>query len=154
MSIFQGLGHLAFRVNDLDASIDFYARLGFPEMLRLLNDKGEPWIVYLRITDDQYLELFPGGDGQTVPAPERTGLMHLCLTVEDIDVAEAELKKIGVELMRPRDPKRGLDGNRGMWIEDPDGRQIEIMEMAPNCIQVEAVRNLRAGGKPQALSLS
>ena len=154
MAIFKTLGHLALRVNDLGASMAFYNKIGFPEMLRLLNDKGAPWIVYHRITDELYLELFPGGDGQTVPAPERTGLMHLCLTVEDIDVAEAELKKVGVELMRPRDSKRGLDGNRGMWIEDPDGRQIEIMEMAPNCIQVEAVQNLRAGGKPQALSLS
>ncbi len=154
MSIFQGLGHLAFRVNDLDASVDFYNRLGFPEMLRLLNDKGEPWIVYLRITDDQYLELFPGGDGAEVPAPERTGLMHLCLTVEDIDRAEAKLKEVGVGLMHPRSEARGLDGNRGMWIEDPDGRQIEIMEMASNCIQTEAVRNLRAGGQPQALFLS
>ena len=154
MSIFQGLGHLAFRVNDLDASLDFYARLGFPEMLRLLNDKGEPWIVYLRITDTQYLELFPGGDGAKVPAPERTGLMHLCLTVEDIDQAEASLREVGVELMHPRSETRGLDGNRGMWIQDPDGHQIEIMEMAPNCIQAEAVRNLQAGGAPRALSLS
>lgn len=154
MSIFQGLGHLAFRVNDLGASLDFYARLGFPEMLRLLNDKGEPWIVYLRITDTQYLELFPGGDGATVPAPERTGLMHLCLTVEDLDQAEASLREVGVELMHPRSETRGLDGNRGMWIQDPDGRQIEIMEMAPNCIQTEAVRNIQAGGAPRALSLS
>ena len=154
MSIFQGLGHLAFRVNDLDASVDFYARLGFPEMLRLLNDKGEPWIVYLRITDTQYLELFPGGDGATVPAPERTGLMHLCLTVEDLDRAEASLREVGVELMHPRSETRGLDGNRGMWIQDPDGRQIEIMEMAPDCIQTEAVRNIQAGGAPRALSLS
>jgi lactoylglutathione lyase len=154
MSIFKTLGHLALRVNDLDASVAFYNKIGFPEMLRLLNDKGAPWIVYHRITDELYLELFPGGDGETVPPPERTGLMHLCLTVEDIDVAEAELKKVGVELMRPRDSKRGLDGNRGMWIEDPDGHQIEIMEMAPDCIQAEAVRSLRAGGKPQALPLS
>ena len=154
MSIFQGLGHLAFRVNDLDASLDFYARLGFPEMLRLLNDKGEPWIVYLRITDTQYLELFPGGDGARVSAPERTSLMHLCLTVEDLDQAEASLREVGVELMHPRSETRGLDGNRGMWIQDPDGHQIEIMEMAPNCIQTEAVRNLQAGGAPRALSLS
>lgn len=154
MAIFKTLGHLALRVNDLDASVAFYSKIGFPEMLRLLDDKGAPWIVYHRITDDLYLELFPGGDGEPVPPPERTGLMHLCLTVEDIDVAEAELKKAGVELMRPRDPRRGLDGNRGMWIEDPDGRQIEIMEMAPDCIQAEAVRNLRAGGRPRAMSLS
>jgi hypothetical protein len=39
-----------------------------------------------------------------------------------------------------------------MWIQVPDGHQIEIMEMAPNCIQAEAVRNLHAGGHAPALS--
>ena len=76
------------------------------------------------------------------------------MTVADLDRAEAQLKEVGVELMHPRSEKRGLDGNRGMWIQDPDGHQIEIMEMAPNCIQAEALRTLRAGGSPPALSLS
>ena len=120
MSIFQSLGHVALRVNDLDASVAFYDAIGFPEMLRLLNDRGEPWIVYHRITDDLYLELFPGGDGAKVPS-QGTGLMHLCLTVADIDTAEAELARAGIPLMRPRSPGRGVDGNRSMWIEDPDG---------------------------------
>ncbi len=152
MSIFQSLGHIALRVDDLDLSTAFYNKIGFPEMLRLLNDKGEPWIVYHRVTDEVYLELFPGGEGGKVPPPERTGLMHLCLTVKDIDVAEAELAKMGIPLKSRPKAEPGLDGNRGMWIEDPDGHQIEIMEMAPDCIQFEAVRNLHAGGEPIALS--
>jgi len=152
MSIFQGLGHVALRVADLDASTRFYNAIGFPEMLRLLDGKGEPWIVSHRIRDDLFLELFPGGAG---PVPtEGTGLMHLCLTVDDIDRAEAELVKARLRLMRPRSDGRGVDGNRGMWIEDPDGHQIEIMEMAPDCIQNRAVLNLRDGGTPPALSLS
>jgi lactoylglutathione lyase len=152
MGIFQGLGHIALRVRDLDASVAFYERIGFPEMLRLLNDKGQPWIVYLRVRDDLFLELFPGGEG-TAPTTG-TGLMHLCLTVEDIDRAEADLAAVGVPLKGPRKAEPGLDGNRGMWIEDPDGHQIEIMEMAPGCIQFEALSNLRAGGRPRALALS
>ncbi len=64
--------------------------------------------------------------------------MHLCLTVEDIDVAETKLAEAGIALMRPRSAGRGIDGNRGMWIADPDGNQIEIMEMAPDCIQYQA----------------
>ena len=154
MSIFKSLGHIALRVNDLDASVAFYNAIGFPEVLRLLNDKGAPWIVYHRVSDDLFIELFPGADGQKVPPPERTGLMHLCLTVEDIDASEAMLKQAGIALMRPRTAGRGIDGNRGMWIADPDGNQIEIMEMAPDCIQYRAVRNLDAGGKPHVLTLS
>lgn len=153
MSIFKSLGHVALRVNDLDRSVAFYNAIGFPEVLRLLNKEGKPWIVYHRVSDDLYVELFPGGDGPVSP-PEKTGLMHLCLTVEDIDVAEAKLAEAGIELMRPRSPGRGIDGNRGMWIADPDGNQIEIMEMAPNCIQYEAERAVLSGGKPHVLSLS
>lgn len=150
MSIFKSLGHIALRVNDLDASVAFYNTIGFPEVLRLLNKSGAPWIVYHYVSDDLFIELFPGGDGPVSP-PENTGLMHLCLTVEDIDAAEARLAAAGIPLMRPRSPGRGVDRNRGMWIKDPDGNQIEIMEMAPDCIQYEAVKSVLAGGKPHVL---
>ena len=153
MPPFNGLGHIAFKVKDLDASLAFYSKLGFPEMLRLLNDKGEPWIVYLRITDELYLELFPRGVGERVPPENNVGMTHLCLTSPDLDATEAHLKSVGIPLSRPRNPKPGVDGNRGMWIEDPDGNRIEIMEMAANCIQYQAVKNLRAGKAPEALRL-
>ena len=153
MSIFEGMGHIALKVTDLNASVAFYNKIGFPEMLRLLNDKGEAWIVYHRISDSLYLELFPGGNGGRVPGDERTGLNHLCLTVTDADVAEVKLKAAGIELSRPRNVKKGVDGNRGMWIEDPDGHRIEIMEMAPDCIQYKAIENLRAGRPPHVLKV-
>lgn len=155
MAIFDSLGHIALKVRDLDASIAFYNTIGFPEMLRLLDEKGAPWIVYHRISENLYLELFPGGNDKTVP-PENsnaTGLFHLCLTVSDADVAETKLNKAGIKLSRPRNTTTGIDGNRGMWIEDPDANRIEIMEMAPNCIQYKAEANIKAGGKPHALSL-
>jgi len=153
MPPFNSLGHIAFKVKDLVASLAFYRKLGFPEMLRLLNDKGEPWIVYLRITDELYLELFPRGVGERVPPENNVGMTHLCLTSPDLDTTEAHLKSVGIPLSRPRNPKPGVDGNRGMWIEDPDGNRIEIMEMAANCIQHQAVKNLQAGKAPQALRL-
>ncbi len=155
MAIFESLGHVALKVSDLDASIAFYNAIGFPEMLRLLDEKGAPWIVYHRVSDNLYLELFPGGNDKTVP-PENsnaTGLFHLCLTVADADAADVKLDKAGIKLSRPRNTKRGIDGNRGMWIEDPDGNRFEIMEMAPDCIQYKAEAALKAGAKPHALSL-
>jgi lactoylglutathione lyase len=38
-----------------------------------------------------------------------------------------------------------------MWIVDPDGNRIEIMEMAPDCIQWDAIAKMKAGGGPTAL---
>jgi lactoylglutathione lyase len=143
MDLFKHLGHIALRVADLDAALAFYNKLGFREMTRLLNDKGEAWIVYLRINDNQYLELFPEGVERPVTGPSSIGIFHICLTVENIDTTFAELAKVGIHPSKPRPEKPGIDGNRGAWIEDPDGTQIEVMEMAPNCIQFQAIERLR-----------
>lgn len=147
MSVFSGLGHVAFRVNDLDASLKFYEKLGYPEFLRLTNDDGKPWIAYLCITDELYLELFPGGNGESAPDESHTGVHHLSLACADLTKVVAHLEAEGIELKTPFTDKRGLDGNRGVWIHDPDGNRIEIMEMAPDCIQYNALRDV-AEGKP------
>ena len=154
MGPFKSLGHIALRVRDLDKSIDFYTKLGYPEFLRLNRENGETWIVYMRMADDLYIELFPGGpkDQMNTP-PEHTGVTHLSVMVDDMDKAEQHLGKVGIPLMRPRNAGRCLDGNRGMWVEDPDGNRIEIMEMAPNCIQFEAIKNFHAGKPPHSLKL-
>jgi catechol 2,3-dioxygenase-like lactoylglutathione lyase family enzyme len=152
MRAFSNFGHLAFSVNDLQTSIDFYEKLGFPEFLRLTETDGEPWIAYLKITDELYLELFPSGDGGRAPGPEHTGVHHLCLTTDDIEATAAHLASVGIKTVAPLDPNnRGADRNRGMWIIDPDGNRIEIMEMAPDCIQYEAIRDVNAGRPSHAL---
>ena len=154
MGPFKSLGHIALRVRDLDKSVDFYTKLGYPEFLRLTRENGETWIVYMRMADDLYIELFPGGpkDQMNTP-PEHTGVTHLSVMIDDADKAEEHLKKVGIPLMRPRNPGRSLDRNRGMWVEDPDGNRIEIMEMAPNCIQFEAIRDFHKGKPPHVLKL-
>jgi lactoylglutathione lyase len=146
---FNTLGHFNLKVSDLQASIDFYTRIGFPEFLRLTETDGSPWIVYMRITDELYVELLPGGKGRDQAA---TGLNHLCLTTNDIEATVANLKELGISLTAPFDPaKRGVDGNRGTWIADPDGNRIEIMEMAPACVQYEAIATMAKTGKATAL---
>jgi len=148
---FNTLGHFNLKVSDLQASIDFYTRIGFPEFLRLTETDGSPWIVYMRITDELYVELLPGGKGRGGDQVA-TGLNHLCLTTDDIEATVADLKKLGIPLTAAFDPaKRGVDGNRGTWIADPDGNRIEIMEMAPACVQYEAIATMAKTGKATAL---
>ena len=80
------VGHVAIKVTDLDRSLDFYInKLGFPEMLRLHKDDGSTWLVYLRITDSQYLEVFPGAENDRAPGWNANGINHMCLTVDNID---------------------------------------------------------------------
>jgi lactoylglutathione lyase len=136
------IGHVAIRVKDIDRSLDFYVnKLGFREMFRLDRD-GRLWIVYLRITDDQYLELFPEGVGDRSPDAEAVGLNHVCLAVDDIDSVIAQLDANGVPLTRPK--KVAVDRNAQAWIEDPDGNRLELMQLAPDAMQLEAIARLRA----------
>jgi catechol 2,3-dioxygenase-like lactoylglutathione lyase family enzyme len=148
---FKTLGHFNLKVRDLQASIDFYTAIGFPEFLRLTEEDGSPWIVYMRITDELYVELLPGGKGMAGDQVA-TGLNHLCLTTDDIEATVALLNKSGIPLTTTFEPNhRGVDGNRGVWIADPDGNRIEIMEMAPNCAQYEAIAAWHRNGKSTAL---
>lgn len=141
----SGVGHVAIKVTDLQRSLDFYVnKLGFPEMLRLFKDDGSPWLVYLRITDDQYLEVFPGAINDRAPGWDANGMNHMCLTVDDIDAVLAQVAAAGIELLLPL--KTALDGNRQAWLEDPDGNRIELMEMAPDSLQYAAIQRLRKEG--------
>jgi lactoylglutathione lyase len=138
-----GIGHVAIRVKDVDRALDFYVnKLGFAEMMRLDRD-GRLWLVYLRITDDQYLEVFPDAVGDRAPPREANGLNHVCLTVDSIDRVIDQLRAAGIPLLSAK--TMGADRNYQAWIEDPDGNRIELMEMAPDGMQAEAIERLRRG---------
>jgi lactoylglutathione lyase len=136
-----GIGHVAIRVSDVARTLDFYVgKLGFEEMFRLDRD-GRLWLMYVRITDTQFLEIFPEGEGERAAGKEAVGYNHLCLEVSDIDAALADLAAKGVPLSNPL--KMALDGNRQAWIEDPDGHRIELMQLSPDCLQLRAIARLR-----------
>ena len=140
-----GFGHAALKVKDLDASLAFYSgKLGFPEMLRLNKDDGSVWLVYLRITDDVYLEIFPGAENHRAPGWNANGVNHLCLMIDNLDTFCPEIEAKGVKLTAQI--KLGADGNRQAWIEDPDGNRIELMEMHPDCLQYRGLRRLQEEG--------
>jgi lactoylglutathione lyase len=137
-----GIGHVALKVVDLDRSLEFYRdTMGFAEMMRLNRDDGSVWLVYLRITDTQFIELFLHGEGDRAPGSGRTAINHFCLECGDLDATAAALRAAGIKLTV--EPKMGADHNRQCWIEDPDGNRIEFMQMGPNSMQLEAIARLR-----------
>ncbi|TPW26508.1 VOC family protein [Pararhizobium mangrovi] len=137
-----GLGHAAIRVADTERTLAFYVgKLGFDEMMRLDDDDGGLMLIYLRITDDQYLEIFPDAEGTHAPDPQANGLNHFCLTVDDLDAVVERLRSNGI--LPTIEPKTGLDGNRQAWIADPDGNRIELMQMNPEGMQARAIAEMR-----------
>lgn len=133
-----GLGHVAFRITELDRALDFYCgKLGFREAFRLERDgEPSPWIVYLQIMPGQFVELFPGGEGEVAPRSRHTGYNHFCLVVDDLQATLVGLAGKGLAIDGA--PKVGQDGNRQYWIDDPDGNAIELMQIAPTSPQAAA----------------
>lgn len=133
-----GLGHAAFRIRDLQSALDFYCgTLGLQEAFRLDRDgEPSPWIVYLRIAPNQFLELFPGAEGEVKPRSRAAGYNHLCLVVDDLQALTEKLSSQGIRITSG--PKQGMDSNWQAWIDDPDGNAIELMQISSDSPQAAA----------------
>jgi lactoylglutathione lyase len=138
-----GIGHFALKVRDFDKSLAFYRdKLGFAEMMRINHPDGSLWLVYLRITDEQFLEIFPGAENDRAPGWNGNCITHICLTVDDLDRVVEKIEAAGIKLIIEK--KTAIDGNRQAWVEDPDGNRLELMEMNPASMQLRAIARLRA----------
>lgn len=133
------IGHAAYDCYNFEQTLDFYTRvLGFDEMFRLHNDEGKLWIIYLRVSDSVFIELFPR-DGEK---PEgKSSYSHLCFEVDDIEATVKEVVERGATLTA--EIKRGKDGNLQAWTRDPEGNRIEFMQLAPDSLQRQAIERLR-----------
>jgi catechol 2,3-dioxygenase-like lactoylglutathione lyase family enzyme len=132
-----GLGHVAFRITDLKRALDFYChKMGFREAFRL-EKEGEysPWIVYIQIVPGQFIELFPGAEGEN-QSRGPVGYNHFCLLVDDLPATLRKLETRGVEITGQ--PKQGQDNNWQYWLNDPDGNAIELMQITTESPQAEA----------------
>ncbi|HHT27709.1 MAG TPA: VOC family protein [Firmicutes bacterium] len=130
----RGLGHVAYRVRDYERSLAWYTGvLGFQEAFRLTREDGTPYIIYLRINEDNFIELFEEPEGEQAEAP-RLGLQHLCIHVDHLQSTLRELAARG--LVEASEPRRGKAGALQCWITDPDGNRIELMELIPGCLHL------------------
>lgn len=145
MGAITGIGHVALKVYDLEKSLTFYRdRLGFPEMMRIDRPEGGLWLVYLRVTDEQFIEIFPGAENERSPGWNGNAITHVCLTVDDLDAVVDRVTAAGIPLLIEK--KTASDGNRQAWIEDPDGNRIEFMQLNPDSLQMQAIARLRTAG--------
>ena len=120
--------HVAFRVRDFQASIDWYAKaFGASEAFRANKDDGTPQLVYLELARGQFIELFPDGKNPIEQPKDPIGYGHFCMTVGDLDAAVKHLASLGVETTMA--PRVGRAGQKLTFIADPDGNRIELMEI-------------------------
>ena len=135
------LGHPAFAARDVDQTLRFYKILGIEEAFRLHHDDGSLMLVYLHVSGDRFIEVFPGGPP---PDPDREqSFRHICLLTVDINAAVERLRENGAPI--DSEPLLGLDGNLQAWTHDPDGNQIELMQLSEQSPQRQTARASKNG---------
>ena len=134
-NMIKSIGHAAFFVRDMSRSLAFYQGvLGLEKAFELRKENGNQWIEYLKVADNQFIELFYPEEGfNPQNHQEDRSYGHLCLCVDDIFAVADEIKKRGGTLAS--EPMKGIDGNYQCWINDPDGNAIEFMQIMPDSLQ-------------------
>lgn len=116
---------MALYVSDLARARGFYKDfLGFGEPYALKRKDGSERIAFIKVNEDQYLELFaepPKDDGQ---------LNHISFYTDDASAMREYLASQGVKV--PEKVGKGQIGNSNFNITDPDGHTVEIVQYEPD----------------------
>jgi len=119
-----GVAHMALFVSDLQKSRAFYKDfLGYEEPYALKREDGTDRIAFIKINEDQYLELF-------AEAPKQDGHMnHIAFLTDSAEAMRAYLASRNVKV--PEKASKGRIGNSNFNITDPDGHTVEIVQYEP-----------------------
>ncbi|MEO1857640.1 MAG: VOC family protein [Rubritalea sp.] len=118
--------HTRIRVSNLDATTDFYSKLGFEPGDRKISPEGNQ-IAFLNLPgSEHFLELCYSPDFK-VEFPE--DLMHTCVGVDDVIEYCDKLENDGIEIWPGNWREKFADpANRQMaFVTDPDGYEVEIL---------------------------
>ena len=120
--------HTRMRVSDLDQTIRFYVNvLGLEVLERKTSPRGSQ-LAFLRVPNsDELIELtsFPPSG----PVKVQEDLVHLAFQVESLDETMASLTAKGVTVTDG--PTQTSSGSRFIFIDAPDGYEVELIERPP-----------------------
>ena len=125
--------HTRMRVSDIDQTIHFYTDvLGLEVVERKTSPRGSH-LAFLKVPNsEELIELasFPPSG----PVKVQEDLVHLAFQVETLDKTIAELKTKGVAITDG--PTVTSSGSRFIFIDAPDGYEIELIERPPGVMLV------------------
>lgn len=120
--------HTRMRVSDMDETLHFYTEvLGLQLMERKVSPRGSH-LAFLKVPNsEELIELcsFPASG----PVRVQEDLVHLAFEVDDLDATMKSLKASGIAITDG--PTRTSSGSRFIFIDAPDGYEIELIERAP-----------------------
>ena len=117
--------HTRMRVSDMDQTIVFYTEvLGLEVLERKVSPRGSH-LAFLRVPNsDELIELcsFPPSG----PVKVQEDLVHLAFQVESLDATVAALLQQGIRITDG--PTTTSSGSRFIFIDAPDGHEVELIE--------------------------
>jgi len=151
---FKSIMHVAYYVEDLDKTLEFYCgKLGLkqkiltrygvykdslkPAFKKLAEERpNDVFLTYVEVAPGQFLEFFPKTQQQLQHTQwnQHVGFSHFALLVDDIHKTRDELVSKGVAI--DVEPNIGPSKTWQMWIQDPDGNKFEIMQYTEGSLQV------------------
>ena len=117
--------HTRMRVSDMEQTIRFYTEvLGLEVLERKTSPRGSH-LAFLKVPNsEELIELtsFPPSG----PVKVQEDLVHLAFEVESLDDSIASLNAKGVKITDG--PTQSSSGSRFIFIDAPDGYEIELIE--------------------------
>ena len=117
--------HTRMRVSDMEQTIAFYSGvLGLEVLERKTSPRGSHLAFLTVPNSDELIELtsFPPSG----PVKVQEDLVHLAFQVENLDDTIASLTAKGVKITDG--PTQTSSGSRFLFIDAPDGYEIELIE--------------------------
>lgn len=126
--------HIAISVKDSQKSEAFYSYFGFNKVHHWEADDKSLQIIHLKNKQGVILELFCYTSPKDAPAHTAStktdlpiiGIKHFGLRVDSIEKAKEDFQKQGIEIVT--DITKGRTGPLYLFIKDPDGILVEIMQ--------------------------
>jgi lactoylglutathione lyase len=117
--------HTRMRVSDMEQTIQFYTDvLGLEVLERKVSPRGSH-LAFLKVPNsEELIELtsFPPSG----PVRVQEDLVHLAFQVESLDDTIASLNAQGVKITDG--PTQSSSGSRFIFIDAPDGYEVELIE--------------------------
>ena len=127
------MNHVGINVPNIPEAITYYTqKMGYREAFRVLDEKGQPRLVYMQISKNTFLEL------NQANAQRPAGFTHYGLHVENVADAVARFRKNGVTVSDPNtsDTKAILAN-----ITDPYMGRIELAQLPPESLHYKAIQS-------------
>ncbi len=125
--------HTRMRVSDMDQTIAFYRDvLGLEVLERKVSPRGSHLAFLAVPNSDELIELcsFPPSG----PVKVQEDLVHLAFEVDNLDEMIQELTRKQIPITDG--PTRTASGSRFIFIDAPDGYEVELIERPPGTVLV------------------